>query len=865
MATMKLLQRSFAGGEVTPEFFGRIDDAKYQSGLATCRNFIPAPHGPAMNRPGFAFVREVKDSSKRVRLIPFTFSTTQTMVIELGAGYFRFHTQGGTLMNGGVPYEIENPYAEADLFDIHHVQSADVLTLVHQNYPPKELRRLSSTNWVLAEVVLGPSVAPPSGVAATSAGYTSAKYTYKYVVTAMDASGVNESEASAVAEAKGNLYETGCTNTISWGSAAGAGRYNIYKLQGGLYGYIGQTTGLSIVDDNISPDMSKTPPIYDNAFSVAGQVLSVPVTNGGSLYNTSTGGVVTSASVAQSAVWSSPSGNPSAGISAAVVDLAGRGSGATVSLSFSSSGTGATGDTYWRLSLITITNGGSGYVNPAIVLSGLAPAGGSTIISVTATPIRMASLAISDTGGGSGASLEPVISNGAIVGVNVLNPGSGYVNPVVTVANAAGGSGAVFGKPSMMTSGDYPAAVSYFEQRRCFAGTRQKPQNLWMTRSGTESNMGYSLPVRDDDRIAFRIAAREANTIRHIVPLTQLLLLTSSGEWRVTSLNSDAITPSSISVRPQSYIGASNVQPVIINNTLIYAAARGGHVRELAYNWQASGFITGDLSIRAPHLFDSQEIVDMAFIKAPQPVVWFVSSSGRLIGLTYVPEQQVGAWHWHDTDGVFESCAVVAEGAEDVLYCVIRRTINGRSRRYVERMASRQFVDPADAFFVDCGATYAGIAATSISGLGHLEGKTVNILADGAVHPPAVVIHGKVVLAQPASKVQIGLPITADLQTLPIAAQIDGAFGQGRFKNVNKVWLRVYRSSGIWAGPDPDRLTEAKQRKDEPAGAPPALKSEEIPLTITSSWGDSGQVYVRQVDPLPLTVVSMTAEVVLGG
>lgn len=683
MANIRTLQRSFSGGEISPEMFGRNDDAKYQSGLARCRNFITKPQGPAENRPGFAFVRAVKDSTKKVRLIPFTYSTTQTMVIEMGPGYFRFHTQGATLMSRSAPYEIANPYAEADLFDVHYVQSADVLTLVHPNYAPRELRRLGATNWQLTTLSFAASIAAPGAPSLSAAGHTSVKYTYYYVVTAVDSEGVSESAASAASSVGGNLFETGATVTISWAAVAGASRYNVYKLQGGLYGYIGQTTGLSIVDDNISPDLGKTPPLYDSVFGGAG---------------------------------------------------------------------------------------------------------------------------------------------------------------------------------------DYPGAVSYFEQRRCFAGTTNKPQNIWMTKSGTESNMSYSLPIRDDDRIAFRVAAREANTIRHIVPLTQLLLLTSSAEWRVTSVNSDAITPSTISVRPQSYVGSSNVQPVIINNTLIYGAARGGHVRELAYNWQASGFITGDLSLRAPHLFDTFDIVDMAYAKAPQPMVWFVSTSGRLLGLTYVPEQQVGAWHWHDTDGVFESCTVVAEGSEDVLYCVIRRTINGASVRYVERMASRQFSDQADAFFVDCGATYSGVPADVISGLGHLEGKTVSILADGAVHPQRVVTGGSITLDIEASTVQIGLPIEADLQTLPLAVQLqDGSFGQGRFKNVNKVWLRVYRSSGIFVGPSANELTEAKQRTTENYGAPPALKSEEIPLVLTPSWADSGQIFVRQSDPLPLTVVSMTAEVALGG
>jgi hypothetical protein len=684
MANVRTLQRSFGGGEVTPEFFGRIDDVKYQSGAAKMRNFIALPHGPAASRPGFAFVREAKDSTKKVRLIPFSYSTTQTMVIELGAGYFRFHTQGATVMNGATPYELANPYAEADLFDIHYVQAADVLTLVHPNYPPKELRRLGATNWTLVDIPFVPSLTAPTSVAvaATKAASPSNLTGYSYLVTTIGSNGLDESYASASASCTNNLLQSGAYNTITWAAATGATRYRVYKQSNGLFGYIGQTDGLTFRDDNITADLSSTPPLANNPFQGAG---------------------------------------------------------------------------------------------------------------------------------------------------------------------------------------NYPGAVSYFEQRRCFAGTINKPQNLWMTRSGTESNMAYSLPTRDDDSVSFRVAAREANTIRHIVPLTNMVLLTSSAEWRITSSSSDIITPTSVSVRPQSYVGANNVQPVIINNSLLYAAARGGHVREMAYSWQAGGYITGDLSLRAPHLFDGQAILDMAFSKSPQPLVWFVSDSGKLLGLTYVPEQQVGAWHQHDTDGAFESITVVAEGNEDALYAVVRRTINGASKRYIERMASRLFATQADAFFVDAGLTYAGAPATTISGLSHLEGETVSILADGAVHPQRIVTGGQITLDQEASKVQIGLPITADLQTLPLAMQLDGSYGQGRYKNVNKAWLRVYKSSGIFVGPDETSLVEAKQRTTEAFGAPPALKSQEISLMLTPSWGDSGQVFIRQSDPLPLTVVSLTLEVSLGG
>jgi len=501
------------------------------------------------------------------------------------------------------------------------------------------------------------------------------------------------------------------------------------------------------------------------------------------------------------------------------------------------------------------------------------------------------------------------------------------------------------------SANNYPGAVSYFEQRRIFAGTNNDPQTMLMTRSGTESDMSYSRPTEDTDRIKFRVAAREANTIRHIVPLTQLLALTSAAEWRISPVNSDVITPTTISVRPQSYVGANNVQPSIVNNTVIYCAARGGHVRELGYSWQASGFVTGDLSLRSAHLFDNLDISDMCYSKSPQPLLWFVSSNGDLLGLTYVPEQQVAAWHRHDTDGAYESCTAIAEGSEDALYVIVKRTINSVTKRYVERFETRQITDLEDCFFVDCGLSYDGtnttattvtvtggstwgpadtltvtassgifvfpgtsdvgdaivltdtdgtqyrltilsttsstvatarvdkvlavalrgvatavwaFARNSLSGLSHIEGKVVNILADGAVQPQKTVTAGAVTIDRPAVIIHVGLPYESDLQTLPITINIDGA-GQGRRKNLNKATLRVFQSSGIFVGPDADNLVEAKQRSTEPYGSPPALKSDEVDVKLMPKWVNSGQVFIRQVDPLPLSVVGLTLEVVIGG
>lgn len=742
---IRTFKASFNGGEVTPEFWGQVGDAKFQTGLAICRNFRVLPHGPAENRPGTAYVNTCKTPAKQARLIPFTYSTTQTMVLEFGDSYIRFHTQGATLLSAGVPYEVATPYLEADLFSLHYVQSNDVLTIVHPNYAPRELRRLGATNWTLTTISFASSLSAPTGVSASATGWatnatgtngattitvdsTNGVYqganvtgtgigtnatvtgitysngtvtlsvansaavsgtvrfagpiTYSYVVTAVGPNGVDESLPSAAVTASNNLASLNTSNTITWSAVTGAASYNVYRLYQGLYCFVGQTTGTSFTDSNATASLAKTVP-------------------------------------------------------------------------------------------------------------------------------------------------------------NNQNP--------------------------LASAGNYPSAVSYFEQRRVFAGTTNQPQNIWMTKSGTESNMNYSLPVRDDDAVFFRVAARESNSIRHLVPLQSLLALTAGGEWRVTSVNTDAITPTSVSVKPQSYVGANNAQPVIVNYNVIYAAARGGHLREVSYSLQNQGYVTGDLSLRAPHLFDQYDIQDLAYAKAPYPMVWAVSTSGKLLGLTYVPEQNVTAIHWHDTyAGTFESVAVVAEGSEDYLYAIVRRTINGSQTRYVERMASRKFATQSDAFFVDCGATYNGAATTSITGLTWLEGMTVNVLGDGAVLAPKTVTAGAITLEVACSKVQVGLPITADLQTLPGVAQIDASLGQGRVKNVNRVWLRVVNSSGIFIGPDFNLLRQYKQRTTEPYGTPPALITDEIDMAIEPKWQTAGSVCLRQSDPLPVTVASLTAEVEVG-
>lgn len=255
----------------------------------------------------------------------------------------------------------------------------------------------------------------------------------------------------------------------------------------------------------------------------------------------------------------------------------------------------------------------------------------------------------------------------------------------------------------------WPRAVGYFEQRRVFAGTDSRPRSVYMTRTGTESDLSYSLPVKDTDRISLTLAARQAAVVRHIVGMQDMILLTQQGEWRMLSINNDAITPETVGVRQQTEVGASLVQPLMINNVVVYGAARGGHVRQLSFNYNNQGYLTGDLSLRATHLFDNYTLSDATFQRAPYPIMWWVSSSGRLLACTYIPEEELMAWHQHRSPGAtFESVCAVAEGLHDTVYVVVNRD----GERSIERMVPDIDAKLTDGVFLDAAVVYDGYSSS---------------------------------------------------------------------------------------------------------------------------------------------------------
>jgi hypothetical protein len=416
------------------------------------------------------------------------------------------------------------------------------------------------------------------------------------------------------------------------------------------------------------------------------------------------------------------------------------------------------------------------------------------------------------------------------------------------------------------TATNYPAGVGYYENRRVFGGTLLKPQNYWLTRSATEANLSYSIPTRDDDTIQGRVKASEVNAIRHVAAGSDnLLFLTSGGPWKLAPVNSDILTPNSALPKQVSGEGASDIQPVKTADQIVYTAEAGNRVFAIKYKWEANGLVTEDLSLMAPHLFENVTITSMTYSKG-QKIVWMSRSDGKLLGDTYLPAHEVNALHQHDTaNGEFESVCSVKEGLDYPVYAVIKRTINGRVVRYIERMSTLRASVQEDSFFVDCGLTYSGPAVTTIGNLWHLVGENVAILADGGEQVQQVVSSAaEVTLDSACVKAHIGIPITADIQSLPLTLEGQPAHGQASETNIGEAWLRVRETGGVFIGPSFDKLREYPARSNENYDTPPRLKSGVIHLLLENDWSFDSRLCIRQTAPLPITLAAMTLLVAVG-
>ncbi|MBE7705426.1 MAG: hypothetical protein E7Z90_06430 [Cyanobacteria bacterium SIG29] len=671
-------QKSFTGGELSPSLYARNDLAKYSIGLKTLKNGFVRAEGCVSNRSGLELVSEIKNSNDKIRILPFSFNTEQTYIIELGNKYARFYKNGAQILNQetNFPVEIETPYLKEDLPNIKYAQNADVLTICHNNYSPSELSRLSHYDWSLTDITFQPQILPPTNLNAIWTGGREATKTYKYVVTSVKKDTYEESNHSVEVSVIGEPESYWGVNdyiTLTFDGVENSVEYNIYRDVNGVFGYVGTTSNTTFIDDKIEPDLSSTAPIFTNPFE----------------------------------------------------------------------------------------------------------------------------------------------------------------------------------------NDNNPACVNYFQQRKVFACLKNSPQQLVASQTSTNNNFNVSRPLSATDSINITLSEREVNEIRHILSLNDMILLTSGGEWKLNGSDGSFSASTSLVASPQSFYGCSNVAPVVSGNMILFVQSGGSVVRDLGYTFVSDSYDGEELSIFANHLFEGKQVIDMAYSKEPYRILWCVMSDGTLNAITYNKKQEVAGWHRHETKGEFEAVCVVREGFEDVPYFVVKRIINGQTKRFIERMASRIVDETKNGIFLDCCLTYSGESVDSVYGLNHLEGETICVLADGDLYDDLVVLNGRVDLKVPASKIVAGLPYEFELETLNIEGE--NTFGLNKIINSINVFVDKSREDFFIVGTNGQSVQN--NRSMESINNPNYLYSGKITCYAFSDYTKEASVHIKQIHPFPLTINSITLDV----
>ena len=343
--------------------------------------------------------------------------------------------------------------------------------------------------------------------------------------------------------------------------------------------------------------------------------------------------------------------------------------------------------------------------------------------------------------------------------------------------------------------------------------------------------------------------------------------MTAGGEYKISG-GGKALSPTNVMSQAQEYRGVSDVIPVTVGSRIIFIQQQSSIVRDLAYSYEADKYTGDDLNLLANHLFTNHKIVGMTYQQNPDSVIWCVRDDGMLLGMTYIKEQDIYAWHRHTIKGGrFINICCIPEGQSDALYAVIER----KGKYETVRLQSGNDNDvAAEQFFVDDGITIRSEGIKEVTGLDWLEGESVTILADGNVLPAQEITGGKVIIASEKSPgfsvVHVGLPIEAEIRTLPIEFNAqDGAY-LSRRKRISSINILFKNSRGGFFGVDEEKLDEIKWRSNEQIGAPIELFTGKKKVSVpAATWSDIQQVRIKQDDPLPMTVLALVPEIEAGG
>ncbi|AZV94488.1 hypothetical protein NJI34_37800 [Pseudomonas sp. S 311-6] len=419
--------------------------------------------------------------------------------------------------------------------------------------------------------------------------------------------------------------------------------------------------------------------------------------------------------------------------------------------------------------------------------------------------------------------------------------------------------------PLFSNKNGWPEHGAFWRQRLVLVSGRR----VAMSVVGDFENFAstFAGEIETDSAIIQTLNARQINRAVWIVESDELIIGTDGDEWLIGPIQeSQAVGPANIRAERRTTYGSRSIQPVEVGGRVLFIQASGQRLRDYVYDYNTNNYASNDTTKLASHILRSGAI-DMAYQQEPDSIIWLARADGVLVGCTYDQEpgrSDVYAWHPHPmVNGWVESVETMPapNGSDDDLWLIVRREINGQAVRYVEvlRAPLADEEDPAEAFYVDCGLTYRGESAATISGLGHLEGQTVQILADGAAHPDRAVSGGQVELQIEASVVHVGLPAPCAMATMSIEAGSANGTAQGKTKRLTNVIARMHRSLGGNLGPSRAALEtlnfrRPSQRMNNP---PPLYSGDSEPIPWRGGYERSARIWYTNDQPLPVTLLAL--------
>ena len=455
---------------------------------------------------------------------------------------------------------------------------------------------------------------------------------------------------------------------------------------------------------------------------------------------------------------------------------------------------------------------------------------------------------------------------------------STHVTATIRGANASAGTATTSWRLGVWsaTTG-YPGCGTFFQDRLVAAGNTSNPSRVDGSRTGDYENFAPTEAngtVTDSHAISFTLNSNTVNIIRWLLADEKGLVAGTSGsEWliRASSIGA-AVTPTNITASESTSHGSANVPAVRAGKAMLFVQRATRKLRQLAYDYRDDGLASSDKTLRSEHITKTG-VKEVAYQQEPHSIVWLVRNDGVLLGFTFEQEQKVEAWHRHIIGGVFssgdavvESIAVIPspDGLRDELWLVVKRTINGATKRYIEYM-DRIFEEgddiATDAFFVDSGLSYSGAANDEISGLWHLEGQTASILGDGAVFPDQAVTNGKVTLSSEVTSAHVGFGYTSRVKMLRVEAGAADGTAQGKLKRIHGAVIRFLASVGLNVGDTPsdeggtlDALIFRDAGMNTNEAVEPFTGDKYVPWP--GDYDRDGFMVFEQTQPLPSTIVA---------